>query len=155
MTTSPGFACSFITPINCPCVSTAFVTGESGSVDLSNKVSGLIAAASVAAQRSVLAAIFVDQSLFTLWPVSAAFNSASESLASAKIAVAPCLIASCSVIFIEANFTSGFWNIDCDPVAKSVKRVPILKIKSASATSLLVSGDPSRPSPIKCQAPGF
>ena len=48
--TSPLLAVSFIKPINCPWVITAFVTGESGSVFLSKTTSGSIASANCFAQ---------------------------------------------------------------------------------------------------------
>ena len=134
---------------------TALVTGESGRVFLSKTTSGLIASANCFAQIFTPVDILLAQSAEILWPATASVSATNESFASPKIATAPCLIASCSLIFIDANLTFGFWNIDCEPVAKSVNRVPIEIIKSASATNLFVSGEPSKPRPIRCQSPGF
>ena len=71
----------------------------------------------------------------------------SASRASATIGSAPCLNASCPHTLILMNRTSGCRKHDCEPVAKSVSRVPTEITRSAAAMIAAAVPVPSRPMP--------
>ena len=67
--------------------------------------------------------------------------------ASPTIGVAPSRAASWPSTLIEANRTSGFSNSDWEAVAKSVRREPTVRTRSAWRARALVAGVPSSPMP--------
>src|ERR687897_662046 len=52
-----------------------------------------------------------------------------------------------------AKRTWGCWNSDWEAVAKSVRREPTVRTRSASRARSLVAGVPSRPIPPSCEQP--
>jgi hypothetical protein len=140
----------------CPWVSTAAVpitTSESaGTADLSNAVSGSSAAARSACHCSLRERTCCCQAVGLVMPASSTawVSAASARFASATIPVAPSRPASCTLTLMVANRTSGFWNNDCEAVAKSVSRDPTVRTRSAAAANSLVAGVPSNPIPPNC-----
>ena len=138
MMVSPGWACSWSRPMSCPWVRTASVSVTmseiSDSADVLNGASASRACARSACHCSlrVRTRCCHASDEVILLSSTASASSANARFASATIPTAPSRFASCGSTLMLAKRTSGFWNSECDAVAKSVSRAPTVRTRSAS-----------------------